>query len=71
MDEQRKNELADIIGSLEARHKHYSQVAERANAEEMSRAFRSAYNDFDYAVQILRAVRDERGFEEDEEEEES
>ncbi|HEX4947547.1 MAG TPA: hypothetical protein VFZ34_12835 [Blastocatellia bacterium] len=69
MDEQRKQELADIIGSLESRHKHYAQVAERHNAEEMTRAFTSAFNDFEYAIQILRAIRDERGFDMEDEDE--
>lgn len=69
MDEQRKNELADIIGSLEARLKRYSQVAERRSQEEMARSFTSANNDFEYAIQILRAVRDERGFDMEDEDE--
>lgn len=62
MDEQRKNDLADIIGSLESRHKHYAQVTERHSNDEMARSFTSAFNDFEYAIQVLRAIRDDRGF---------
>ncbi|MBL8206984.1 MAG: hypothetical protein JNM09_22315 [Blastocatellia bacterium] len=69
MDEQRKQELADIIGSLESRHKHYAQVEDRHNADEMARSFTSAFNDFEYAIQILRAIRDERGFDMEDEDE--
>ncbi len=69
MDEQRKQELADIIGSLESRHKHYAQVEDRHNQEEMGRAFTSAFNDFEYAIQILRAIRDNRGFDMEDEDE--
>jgi hypothetical protein len=67
MDNQRMSELAQIIGTLEARHKHYEEVYERRNNDEMARAFMSALNDFDYALQTLRAVRDGRGFDQDEE----
>lgn len=69
MDAQRKQELADIIGSLESRQKHYAQVGERRNQEEMARAFTSAFNDFEYAIQILRAIRDDRGFDMEDEDE--
>ena len=69
MDEQRKQELADIIGSLESRHKHYAQVEDRHNQEEMGRTFTSAFNDFEYAIQILRAIRDDRGFDMEDEDE--
>ena len=69
MDEQRKNDLADIIGSLESRHKHYAQVTERHSNEEMARSFTSAFNDFEYAIQVLRAIRDERGFDMEDEDE--
>lgn len=69
MDEKRKNELADIIGSLESRLKHYSQVASRHSQEEMARAFSSAVNDFEYGIQMLRAIRDERGFDMEDEDE--
>lgn len=69
MDEQRKNELADIIGSLESRLKHYALVAERHNQEEMARGFSSAVNDFEYSIQILRAIRDDRGFDMEDEDE--
>lgn len=69
MDEQRKQELADIIGSLESRQKHYAQVVERHNTDEMARSLTSAFNDFEYAVQILRAIRDERGFDMEDEDE--
>ncbi len=68
MDDQRKQELADIIGSLEVRFKHYDDVAERREQSEMARAFNSAINDFEYALQMLRAVRDERGFDQEDEE---
>lgn len=67
MDEQRKSELAQIIGTLETRHKHYEEVYERRNNEEMARAFMSALNDFDYALQTLRALHDGRGFDQEEE----
>ncbi|HYE71861.1 MAG TPA: hypothetical protein VEF04_00965 [Blastocatellia bacterium] len=67
MNEDRKNELAQIISTLEARHKHYEEVYERRDLDEMSRGFMSALNDFDYALQTLRAVRDDRGFDQDEE----
>jgi hypothetical protein len=69
MDEQRKTELADIIGSLESRLKHYTQVSERQNADERARAFTSAFNDFEYSIQILRAIRDDRGFDMEDEDE--
>lgn len=69
MDEQRKNDLADIIGSLESRHKHYAQVTERHSNDEMARSFTSAFNDFEYAIQVLRAIRDDRGFDMEDEDE--
>ncbi len=69
MDEQRKTELGDIIGSLESRLKHYTQVSERQNPDERARAFTSAFNDFEYALQILRAIRDDRGFDMEDEDE--
>jgi hypothetical protein len=68
MNEQQKSELVEIIGTLEARYKHYEEVYERRSNEETTRAFRSALNDFDYALQTLRAVRDGRGFDQEEEE---
>jgi hypothetical protein len=67
MDEQRRQELSEIIGTLEARFKHYDEVSERRDHEEMSRAFNSALNDFEYALQTLRAIRDGRGFDQEEE----
>ncbi|MFN7949340.1 MAG: hypothetical protein U0Z53_28550 [Blastocatellia bacterium] len=67
MDDQRKQELSEIIGTLEARFKHYDEVSERRDHEEMARAFNSVTNDFEYALQMLRAVRDGRGFDQEEE----
>jgi hypothetical protein len=67
MDEQRRQELSEIIGTLEARFKHYDEVSERRDHEEMARAFNSALNDFEYALQTLRAIRDGRGFDQEEE----
>jgi hypothetical protein len=70
MDEQRRQELADIIGTLEARYKHYEEVYERKEHEETARSFMSIFNDFDYALQTLRALRDDRAFNQESEEEE-
>ena len=70
MDEQRRQELNDIISTLEARYKHYEEVYERKEHEEMARSFMSIFNDFDYALQMLRAIRDDRGFNQETGEEE-
>lgn len=67
MDEQRKQELASIISTLEARFKHYDEVAERHDQNQMARAFNSAVVDFEYALQTLRAVHDDRSFDQEEE----
>ena len=70
MDEPRRQELADIIGTLEARYKHYEQVYERKDHDEMARSFMSIFNDFDYALQSLCALRDNRPFNQETGEEE-
>jgi len=70
MYEQRRQELAQIIDTLEARYKHYEQVYERRDQDEMARSFMSIFNDFDYALQSLRALRDNRGFNQETGEEE-
>jgi len=67
MDEQRKKELAEMIATLETRFKHYEEVYERRQQEEVSRSFGSALNDFEYALMLLRAVRDDKGFDQEEE----
>lgn len=69
MDEQRRQELIEIINTLQTRHKHYEQVYERKEHEEMARSFMSIFNDFDYALQILCALRDDRAFDQETEEE--
>ncbi|MFN0120161.1 MAG: hypothetical protein ACKV2V_06635 [Blastocatellia bacterium] len=68
MEPKRKKELSEIIGTLEMRFKHYEGVSERRDQHEMSRAFNSAVNDFEYALQTLRAVRDDRAFDQDDDE---
>lgn len=68
MEEQRKQELSEIIGTLEARFKHYDEVSERRDQQEMARAFNSVINDFEYALQTLCAIRDDRGFNQEDEE---
>ena len=70
MDDQKRQELGDIIATLEARHKHYEEVYGRKEQEEMARSFMSSFNDFDYALQILRALRDDRGLDQEADEEE-
>lgn len=70
MDEKRRQELAEIVGTLEARYKHYEQVYERRDPDEMARSFMSIFNDFDYALQSLRAMRDGRAFNQETGEEE-
>ncbi len=70
MDEQRRQELTDIISTLEARYKHYEEVYERKEQEGMARSFMSIFNDFDYALQSLRALRDGRAFNQETGEEE-
>ena len=70
MYEQRQQELTEIINTLEARYKHYEQVYERRDHDEMVRSFTSLFNDFDYALQSLRAIRDGRGFNQETGEEE-
>ena len=68
MNEKQMSDLGEVIVSLESRLKHYGQVAQRHAQEEMARGFSSALNDFDYSIQILRAIRDNRGFDDLEEE---
>lgn len=70
MNEKQMSELGDLVASLESRLKHYAQVAERHVQEEMARGFSSALNDFEYSIQILRAIRDNREFDSMEEEDE-
>jgi hypothetical protein len=70
MDEQRRQELADIIGTLETRQKHYEAVYERKEPEQMARAFVSLFNDFDYALHALRALRDNGSFDQETDDEE-
>lgn len=70
MDQQRRQELSEIIGTLEARYKHYEQIYERKEQDAMARSFMSIFNDFDYALQSLRAVRDDRSFDQESGEEE-
>ena len=70
MDDQRRQELSEIVGTLEARYKHYEGIYERRDQEEMARSFTSIFNDFDYALQSLRAMRDGRGFNQETGEEE-
>jgi|GEM_PF-3229613 len=70
MEDKRSQELAEIVGTLEARYKHYEQVYERRDQDEMARSFMSLFNDFDYALHSLRAMRDGRGFNQETGEEE-
>jgi hypothetical protein len=70
MDQDRSQELIDIVNTLEARYKHYEQVYERREQEEMARSFMSIFNDFDYALESLRALRDNRSFNQETGEEE-
>jgi hypothetical protein len=65
MENSRRQELAKVIDTLEARYKHYDLVYERKDADEMARSFMSLFNDFDYALQFLIALRDDRQFDPD------
>jgi hypothetical protein len=65
MENSRRQELTTVIDTLEARYKHYDQVYGRKDTDEMARSFMSLFNDFDYALQFLCALRDDRQFDPD------